>query len=88
MAAFAVESVIDELAHQLGLDPIDVRLMNAAREGTRSAYGPTYPAIGLEATLKAAKAHPHWSAPLAENQGRGVACGFGSILVAILVYHS
>ena len=76
MAAFAVESVIDELAHQLGLDPIDVRLMNAAREGTRSAYGPTYPAIGLEATLKAAKAHPHWSAPLAENQGRGVACGF------------
>lgn len=76
MAAFAVESVIDELAHQLGLDPIDVRLMNAAREGTRSAYGPTYPAIGLEATLKAAKAHPHWTAPLAENQGRGVACGF------------
>ena len=76
MAAFAVESVIDELAHQLGLDPIDVRLMNAAREGTRSAYGPTYPAIGLEATLKAAKAHPHWSAPLAANQGRGVACGF------------
>ena len=76
MAAFAVESMIDELAHQLGLDPIDVRLMNAAREGTRSAYGPTYPAIGLEATLKAAKAHPHWSAPLAENQGRGVACGF------------
>ena len=76
MAAFAVESVIDELAHQLGLDPIDVRLMNAAREGTRAAYGPTYPAIGLEATLKAAKAHPHWTAPLAENQGRGVACGF------------
>ena len=76
MAAFAVESVIDELAHQLGLDPIDVRLMNAAREGTRAAYGPTYPAIGLEATLKAAKAHPHWTAPLGENQGRGVACGF------------
>lgn len=76
MAAFAVESVIDELANQLGLDPIDVRLKNAAREGTRSAYGPTYPAIGLEATLEAAKAHPHWSAPLGKNQGRGVACGF------------
>ena len=76
MAAFAVESVIDELAHKLGLDPIDVRLKNAAREGTRSAYGPTYPAIGLEATLKAAQAHPHWTAPLGKNQGRGVACGF------------
>ena len=76
MAAFAVESVIDELARELNLDPIDVRLKNAAREGTRAAYGPTYPAIGLEATLNAAKAHPHWSAPLGENQGRGVACGF------------
>lgn len=76
MAAFAVESVVDELALQLGLDPIDVRLKNAAREGTRSAYGPTYPAIGLEATLEAAKAHPHWTAPLGKNQGRGVACGF------------
>jgi CO/xanthine dehydrogenase Mo-binding subunit len=76
MAAYPVESVIDELCQKLGLDPLETRLKNAAREGTRSAYGPTYPAIGLEATLKAAQAHPHWSAPLGENQGRGVACGF------------
>jgi CO/xanthine dehydrogenase Mo-binding subunit len=27
-------------------------------------------------TLQAAKAHPHYSAPLGPNQGRGVACGF------------
>lgn len=76
MAAFAVESAIDELARGFDLDPIDVRLKNAAREGTRASYGPTFPAIGLEATLRTAKAHPHWSAPLAPNQGRGVACGF------------
>ncbi|MGI3209736.1 xanthine dehydrogenase family protein molybdopterin-binding subunit [Roseovarius tibetensis] len=76
MAAFAVESAIDELAKGFGLDPLEVRLMNGADEGTRASYGPTYPAIGLKATLEAAKAHPHWSAPLGENQGRGVACGF------------
>ncbi|MBU2983066.1 xanthine dehydrogenase family protein molybdopterin-binding subunit [Lentibacter algarum] len=76
MAAFAVESVMDELASSIGMDPIDFRLMNGAEEGTKSAYGPTYPAIGLKATLEAAKAHPHWSAPLGENQGRGVGCGF------------
>lgn len=76
MAAFAVESAIDELARGFGLDPLDVRLKNAAREGTRASYGPTFPAIGLEATLRTAKAHPHWSAPLGPNQGRGVACGF------------
>jgi len=76
MAAFAVESAIDELARGFGLDPLDVRLHNAAREGTKASYGPTYPAIGLEATLRTAKDHPHWSAPLGPNQGRGVACGF------------
>ena len=32
MGAFAVESVIDELCKKLGLDPIEVRLKNAARE--------------------------------------------------------
>jgi len=76
MAAFAVESAIDELARGLGLDPLEVRLKNAAREGTKSAYGVTYPAIGLEATLRTARDHPHWTAPLGDNQGRGVACGF------------
>lgn len=76
MAAYAVESAIDELAKGFGLDPLAVRLKNAAREGTKASYGPTFPAIGLEATLRAAKDHPHWTAPLGENQGRGVACGF------------
>jgi CO/xanthine dehydrogenase Mo-binding subunit len=76
MAAFAVESAIDELARDFGLDPLDVRLKNAAREGTLASYGPTYPAIGLEATLRTAQNHPHWTAPLGPNQGRGVACGF------------
>jgi CO/xanthine dehydrogenase Mo-binding subunit len=76
MAAFAVESAIDELAKGFGLDPLAVRLMNGAKEGTRASYGPTYPAIGLMATLEAAHTHPHWTAPLGENQGRGVACGF------------
>ena len=76
MAAYAVESVIDELCQNLGLDPLDVRLKNAAREGTKSSYGPTFKAIGLVDALEAAKAHPHYSAPLSANQGRGVACGF------------
>ncbi|MGR3547531.1 MAG: xanthine dehydrogenase family protein molybdopterin-binding subunit, partial [Roseovarius sp.] len=76
MAAYAVESAIDELAKGFGLDPLAVRLMNGADEGTKASYGPTYPAIGLKATLEAAHRHPHWTAPLGENQGRGVACGF------------
>jgi len=76
MGAYVVESVIDELSHKLGLDPLEVRLKNCSREGTKAAYGPTFGQIGLEATLQAAQAHPHWKAKLGKNQGRGVACGF------------
>jgi CO/xanthine dehydrogenase Mo-binding subunit len=76
MAAFAAESVIQELAEKIGMDPIDFRIKNAAKEGTKSSYGPTFGPIGLIQTLEAAKNHPHYKAPLKKGQGRGVACGF------------
>jgi CO/xanthine dehydrogenase Mo-binding subunit len=76
MAAFAVESVIDELAQKLGIDPVAFRIKNAAREGTRSSYGPVYGPIGIGPTLDAAQVHPHMQAQLGPNQGRGMACGF------------
>jgi CO/xanthine dehydrogenase Mo-binding subunit len=76
MAIYAVESVVDELCQELNLDPLDTRLKNAARKGTLASYGPTFNEIGLVATLEAAKTHPHYSAPLGENQGRGLSCGF------------
>lgn len=76
MAAFAVESVIDEMCNKLGLDPIEVRLKNASHTGSKASYGPRFDQIGFVETLEAAKAHPHFSAPLGPNQGRGIASGF------------
>jgi CO/xanthine dehydrogenase Mo-binding subunit len=76
IAAFAVESVVAELAERIGMDPLELRLKNAAKEGSKSAYGPTYPRIGLKDTIEAARNHPHYNAPLGEKQGRGVASGF------------
>ncbi len=76
MAAFAVESVLDELAQGIGMDPIELRLKNAAVEGTQASYGPKFPRIGFVETLEAVKNHEHYSAPLGPNQGRGVASGF------------
>ena len=75
-AAFAVEQAVDELAEMLDMDPIDLRLKNAAKEGTRRVDGPTFNKVGLVETLEAMRDHPHYSAPLGENQGRGVAIGF------------
>ena len=72
----AMECAIDELARELDMDPIDLRLKNAAAEGTVAPYGPQFPAIGLRACLEAAKVHPNYTTAPAEGQGRGVAVGF------------
>ena len=76
ISEFGVECVLDEIAAELGIDPIELREKNAATQGTKAAYGPTFGPIGFKDTLKAAKNHPHYSAPLGKNQGRGLASGF------------
>ena len=76
-AAFAVESVIDEICGKLGMDPIEFRLRNAAKEGARRVEGPVYRRIGLVECLEAARNHEHYRTPLeGKHRGRGVAAGF------------
>jgi CO/xanthine dehydrogenase Mo-binding subunit len=76
-AEFASETVVDEFAEKLGIDPIELRLLNAAKEGTRRADGPVFPRVGCVEVLEAMRDHPHYSAPLeGPNRGRGVAIGF------------
>ncbi|MGQ4807388.1 4-hydroxybenzoyl-CoA reductase subunit alpha [Candidatus Entotheonellaceae bacterium PAL068K] len=76
-AAFASETVIDELAEKLGMDPLQLRVMNGAKEGDRRVDGPAYPRIGYLETVHAALDHEHYQAPLdGPNRGRGVASGF------------
>ena len=76
-AAFAMETAIDELCEKLGMDPLEFRLLNSAKEGTRRATGPLMPKVGLVETVQAAKDHPHYGTPLeGPYRGRGVASGF------------
>ena len=77
VAAFAAETVIDEICEKLGMDPLEFRSINGAKEGTRRITGPTNPRIGFLETAEAARSHEHYSAPLeGPNRGRGVAAGF------------
>ena len=77
LGCFAVEILLDELSEKLGIDPIELRLRNAAKEGDRKADGTLHPPIGVVETLEAIKAHPHYQTPLeGKNRGRGVALGF------------
>ena len=76
-AAFASETVIDELCEKLGVDPLEFRLKNSAKEGTRRADGPVYPRIGHEQCVETAKDSDHYQSKLeGKHTGRGVASGF------------
>ena len=76
ISAFAVESVLDVLADKIGMDPLQLRLKNAARVGTPTAFGPKHAHDGYAETILALLRHPAYTVPLGKNQGRGVASGY------------
>ena len=76
IAAFGVESAMDELAAALGLDPIDLREANLAQPGDRMPSGKPHEDFAGNELLTAIKTHPAYTAPLGPNQGRGVAVGY------------
>ena len=55
------------------MDPMELRLKNAAKQARKPPAGRPGRCGNIE-TMTAAIEHPHYSAPLGENQGRGVAC--------------
>jgi CO/xanthine dehydrogenase Mo-binding subunit len=77
-AAFAVESLLDDLARQLDIDPLELRLRNVAQEGDRSVSGQPFPVFGARACLERVRSHPLWArrSELPENEGIGVAIGW------------
>ena len=86
-AAFAVETLVDQMCAKLKIDPLEFRLKNGSKEGTRRVDGPVFPRVGMIETVEAAKKHPHYAAPLTPSpqgggngkalpRGRGVASGF------------
>ena len=74
-AYFALESAMDELAQKLGIDPIELRLRNAMREGDMSAMGIPFPRIALIDVLEEARRHPVYTAPVSAGEAVGVAVG-------------
>jgi xanthine dehydrogenase molybdenum-binding subunit len=76
-AAFGSETILDEIAEKLDIDPLEIRLLNGAKEGDRRADGPIHPRIGCIETLEAVKSHPHYTAPNGKkHHGRGIASGY------------
>ncbi|MBG95173.1 MAG: oxidoreductase [Chloroflexi bacterium] len=77
IGAFAVEQILDEISRKLEIDPMELRLNNASKEGDRSIAGPLFGQIGSANVFEAAMNHPHYSAAKGNGyRGRGVAAGF------------
>ena len=75
-AAFALESLVDEMAHALGIDPFDLRVKNAAREGDLLADGRKWPRIGLSECLERIESvYRAERAAAGPGEGVGVALG-------------
>jgi CO/xanthine dehydrogenase Mo-binding subunit len=77
-AAFALESLLDELAAELDLDPVDLRLANVAQAGDMGIDGQEFKSFGARECLEAVREHPLWQrrGELPEGEGVGLALGF------------
>jgi CO/xanthine dehydrogenase Mo-binding subunit len=75
-AMFASESLVDELAEKLGMDPLTLRQKNAAREGDVRPDGSPWPPIGLAECLERAVAvYQAERSAAGPDEGVGVALG-------------
>ncbi|MBN1218955.1 MAG: xanthine dehydrogenase family protein molybdopterin-binding subunit [Anaerolineae bacterium] len=81
-ASFAIESQLDEIANQLGLDPLQLRLQNLALQGDLLADMQPQAWVGAKEVLMALAGHPAWtdSPPLRVGEdgllhGRGIGMG-------------
>ena len=70
---FAVESQIDIIARELGLDPVKFRTNNLLNAGDPTPFGQKLQGIVVKETLSKALEVSGWNKPKAKNVGRGVA---------------
>ena len=77
-AAFALESLLDELAAELGLDPLELRLRNVVQEGDPGVSGSAFPVMGARECLERVREHPLWQERdrLPADEGVGLALGY------------
>ena len=81
-ATFALESHMDMMAKELGLDPLEIRLKNAVEEGDPLPSGQPYTRIGLKQCLDAIGNSQLWQdrSEAKQRPNRGIALAVGGWL--------
>jgi len=72
-AAFALESLIDEIAERLGMDAVELRLKNLVSEGDLGPTGQVLTGVGVREALQKAAAAIGWGEDPGPHRGKGVA---------------
>jgi carbon-monoxide dehydrogenase large subunit len=70
---FAMESQIDIIARELGMDPVKFRMENLLNDGEPTPFGQKLKGIVVKETLQKALSAAGWKKPKAKSTGRGVA---------------
>jgi CO/xanthine dehydrogenase Mo-binding subunit len=77
MANFAVESQMDIIADDLGIDPLELRLRNIVKEGDHGPSGEVLAGVSIEeCLLKAADAIGWRDRRPAKGRAKGIACSW------------
>jgi CO/xanthine dehydrogenase Mo-binding subunit len=77
MANFAVESQMDMIAKDLGIDPLEIRLRNIVEEGDLGPSGEVHKSVSIEECLRRAAAAIGWENRSPESgRGKGIACSW------------
>jgi CO/xanthine dehydrogenase Mo-binding subunit len=76
-AAFALESLLDELAGRLGIDPAELRAANIEGGGELRSDGKPWPAHAGAECLTELRAHPLWQSRHELPAGEGVGLALG-----------
>ena len=70
--AFAVESHMDMIAREMGLDPYEFRMLNVLKDGDSNPVGEEWENIRAGEVLQKAAEAAGWDQPKAPNVGRGI----------------
>lgn len=77
--SFAVESQLDLIAQELGIDPLEFRLKNLRNRGDILPNGDTLRSYGLPEAIKQAAQSSNWRQKWGKQPNRGIGIGIGSM---------
>ena len=81
VATFCCESTLDDLAREIGMDPIEFRIKNASKTGDSNVDDDVYTRIGIVEMLEAVRKSDEYTRPVKASAngwpvGRGIGIGW------------